>query len=68
MNWLKDGDSAFIIEPNNTNILVNAIADAFNNSETRKRIGENGQRVCQTSFDYRQYGNELQHFFQTINQ
>ncbi|MBQ6062291.1 MAG: glycosyltransferase [Prevotella sp.] len=68
MNWLKDGDSAFIIEPNNTNILVNAIADAFNNSETRKRIGENGQRVCQTSFDYRQYGKELQHFFQTINQ
>lgn len=68
MNWLKDGNSAFIIEPNNTNILVKAIADAFNDSKTRKRIGENGQKVCQTYFDYRQYGKELQHFFQTINQ
>ena len=68
MNWLKDGESAYIIEPNNTDLLSKAIVDAFNNSEKRKAIGQNGQIVCQEHFDYQCYGKELQCFFNTITQ
>ena len=46
MNWLKDGESAYIVEPNDTDLLAKAIVDAFQNSEKRKAIGKNGQKVC----------------------
>lgn len=62
MNWLKDGVNAFIIEPNNTDILATTIINAFNNSERRKRIALNGQIVCKNSFDYRCYCEVIHHF------
>ena len=68
MNWLKDGESAYIIEPNDTDSLAKAIVDAFNNSEKRKMIGINGQKICKECFDYRNYGAKLQHFFNSITQ
>ena len=66
MNWLKDGESAYIIEPNNTNLLAESIVNAINNPNKRKRIALNGQKVCKESFDYKKYGSKLQHFFETI--
>ena len=68
MNWLKDGESAYIIEPNDTDSLARAIVDAFNNPEKRKMIGINGQKICKECFDYRNYGKKLQHFFNTLTQ
>ena len=68
MNWLKDGESAYIVEPNDTDSLAKAIVDAFNNSEKRKMIGINGQKICKECFDYRNYGAKLQHFFNSITQ
>lgn len=66
MNWLKDGESAYIIEPNNTDLLVKAIVDAFLDDEKRKTIGKNGQDVCRDSFDYKKYGKPLVQFFSKI--
>ena len=68
MNWLKDGDSAFIIEPNDTDLLAKTIVEAFNDSEKRERISRNGQNVCRESFDYIQYGNRLKLFFSELTQ
>jgi glycosyltransferase involved in cell wall biosynthesis len=68
MNWLKDGESAYIVEPNDTDSLAKAIVEAFNNSEKRKMIGINGQKICKKCFDYRNYGAKLQHFFNSITQ
>ena len=63
MNWLKNEESAYIIEPNDTDSLAKAIIKAFNNPEKRKMIGINGQKICKECFDYRNYGKKLQHFF-----
>ena len=66
MNWLKDGESAYIVEPNDTDSLAKAIVDAFQNSEKRKAIGKNGQKVCKENFDFRNYGEKIGLFFQEI--
>ena len=66
MNWLKDGESAYIIEPNDTDLLAKAIVDAFRDSEKRKAIGKNGQKVCKENFDFRNYGEKFGLFFQEI--
>lgn len=68
MNWLKDGENAYIIEPNNTELLAQAIVEAFVDSEKRKTIGKNGQDVCRESFDYKQYGNLLKRMFSQLTQ
>lgn len=66
MNWLKDGESAYIVEPNDTDSLAKAIVDAFRDPEKRKAIGKNGQRVCKENFDFRNYGEKIRMFFQEI--
>lgn len=66
MNWLNDGESAYIIEPNDTDLLARTIINAIENPEKRKTIGSNGQNVCMKSFDYNIYGKELNIFFQNI--
>ena len=68
MNWLKNGESAYIVEPNDTDLLAKAIVEAFNNPEKRKMIGINGKKICKDCFDYRNYGKKLQLFFNTITQ
>lgn len=68
MNWLEDGESAYTIEPNNTDLLAKTIVDAFNNPKKRKMIGIKGQKVCKDNFDYTKYGYPLKQFFSQITQ
>ncbi|MBQ5982162.1 MAG: glycosyltransferase [Prevotella sp.] len=63
MNWLKNRESAYIIEPNNTDLLAKAIIDAFQHPEICKAIGKRGQEVCAISFNYRRYGVVLKDYF-----
>ncbi len=67
MNWLKDGENAYIIEPNDTELLAQTIVNAINNPENRNKIALNGQKICKECFDYRNYGKKLLHFFNNIN-
>lgn len=67
MNWLKDGESAYIIEPNDTDLLAKTIVDAFSDPEKRKAIGKNGQKVCKDNFDFRNYGENIGLFLQEIS-
>lgn len=67
MNWLKDGESAYIIEPNDTDLLTKTIVDAFSDPEKRKAIGKNGQKVCKDNFDFRNYGEKIGLFLQEIS-
>lgn len=64
--WLKDGESAYIVEAENIEALSKAIVRAFTNDEERIRIGKGGQRVCRENFDYRQHGRRLADFFKSI--
>lgn len=55
IRFLQDGMSAYIVEPENVNMLAEKIVHAIGHPEERKRIGENGRLVCKKSFDYRNY-------------
>ena len=64
--WLKDGESAYIVEAENIEALSKAIVRAFTNDEERIRIGKGGQKVCRENFDYRLHGRRLADFFKSI--
>ncbi len=59
MNWLTDGENAYIIDYGNTQQLADTIVRAFENDDERKRIGQNGRMLCQHAFDYKNYGKTL---------
>lgn len=66
-NWLKDGESAYIVEPENTEALADAIVRVFTNPEEAHRIGLTGQELCRRSFDYRNWSQPLVSFFKNID-
>ncbi len=66
INWLKGGESAYIIDPNDTDLLAQTIIRAFNDPIKRKEIGKNGQKLCKESFDYRNYGAIFSQFFSQL--
>ena len=68
MNWLKDGESAYIVNPDDTDLLAKTIVDAFRDSEKRKSIGRKGQELCRESFDYKKNGKQLVLFFYQLYQ
>lgn len=63
VNWLKDGESAYIIEPEESYALANTIVHVFSQPEEAQRIGKTGQEVCQRCFDYRVWSQPLVDFF-----
>lgn len=66
MNWLKDGENAYIIDYGNTEQLADAIVKAFENPEQRKEIGNNARLLCQNAFDYHVYGKVLVEMFEQL--
>lgn len=66
MNWLTDKENAYIIEPEDTDALANAIVHVFQNREEARQIGIAGQKVCQHHFDYHNWSTPLINFFQEL--
>jgi glycosyltransferase involved in cell wall biosynthesis len=66
INWLKDGETAYIIEPENTEALADAIVRVFTNQEEARRIGKAGQDLCRSSFDYRNWSKPLVEFLKNL--
>ena len=66
VNWLKDGESAYIIEPENTEALADTIIHVFDNPDKALRIGLNGQEVCHRCFDYRSWSQPLVDFLKHL--
>lgn len=66
INWLKNGENAYIIEPENTKALADTIVHVFNNFDEAKRIGLKGQELCHTYFDYRVWSKPLVNFLTSI--
>ena len=63
MNWLTNAESAYIVEPENTEALAEAIIHVFNNPEEARLIGLVGQEVCRNCFDYHNWSKPLVNFF-----
>lgn len=66
MNWLKNKQNAYIIEPGDTNALANTIAHVLQNQEEARMIGISGQKTCQECFDYRHWNKPLLCFFNSL--
>lgn len=66
VNWLKDGEDAYIIEPENTEALADAICRAFSQPEEAKRIGEAGRSICRLYFDYRSWSAPLINYIKNL--
>lgn len=66
VNWLEDGKSAIITEPENTAALADAIVRVFENPNESRRIGLAGQEVCRNSFDYRNWSKQLLDFLNNL--
>lgn len=62
VNWLKDGETAYVVEPGETEQLAETIIRAFENEDERRSIGENGKILCKKAFDYGVYGATLVSF------
>ena len=66
MNWLVDGDNAYIIEPEDNDALSKAVCHVFNHLDEAKAIGKRGQEFCRTHFDYRAQSKTLCGFMQSL--
>lgn len=66
INWLKDRESAYIIEPGDTKCLAKTIIEVFNNPEERKHIALKGKEICKKNFDYRIWGRAMTIFFESL--
>ena len=65
-NWLSDGVSAYIIEPEDTDALAESIIRVFTKQKEAKRIGLEGQKVCRSSFDYRNWSQPMVDFLKYL--
>ena len=66
VNWLKDGESAYITEPEDTGALADAIVHIFTHPEESRKIGLAGQEVCRQYFDYRNWSKPLVGFMNQL--
>ncbi len=66
MNWLSNGDNAYIVETGDTESLANAIEHIFENPEEARRIGLAGQDVCHNSFDYHVWSEPLVAYIKSL--
>ncbi len=64
--YLKDGFSAYIVEPHQPHLIAQKIKEAFLYPEIRKQIAENGQQLARDQFDYKKHGKRLADFFMNL--
>lgn len=66
-NWLIHEKSAYVIEPENVEILAYQILKVLENKETRKRVGIAGQKVSKDCFDYKANADKLVKFLVEVS-
>lgn len=66
MNYLKDGENAYIVEPHRPEMIAEKIVDIFNNPEKAKEIGNRGHLLTEKEFDNIYQGKRLVSFFKQL--
>jgi len=61
--YLKNGESAYIVPPNNVNLISEKIVQAFNNLEERKLIAREGKKIASKYFDANFQGKRMKKYF-----
>lgn len=67
INWLKDGETAYIVESKNVNALSDKIVEAFSDEAKLQHIASQGNILCKNSFSYQSYGKRLVDFFKDLS-
>ena len=65
MNYLEDGENAYIVEPNDTDSIANKILDILNHPDEAEKIGKAGQEVAKNVFNCDIQAKRLITFFQS---
>lgn len=65
-NWLKDGETAYIVEQGNTEELAKAIIRLYSDEAKSEEIAKRGKYLCRVSFDYLQYSDIFSMFLKKI--
>lgn len=68
VNWLENGKSAYIVEPEDTTALADTIVHVFTHPEESRKVGLAGQEVCRKCFDYRNWSRPLVDFFNQLGE
>ena len=63
--WLKNKDSAYIVEPENAEKLSESIIYALKNSKLSKKKEKKGKELCRESVNNKCYGKVLSDFLRT---
>ena len=66
VNWLENGKSAIIIEPEDTEALADAIVWVLTHPDKSRSIGLAGQQVCRECFDYKNWSKPLVEFMKQL--
>lgn len=66
VNWLENKKSAYIVEPEDTDALADAIVQVFTHQEESRMVGIAGKEVCHKCFDYRNWSRPLAEFMNQL--
>lgn len=66
MNYFKDNENAYIVNPGNPDLIAEKIVHIFYNKEDAKRVGENGRKLADKEFSYIYNGKLLAEFLKTL--
>lgn len=67
MNWLKNGESGYIVESENVNALSDKIVEAFSNDAKLQHVASQGKELCKKHFSYQSHGKRLVNFFKDLS-
>ena len=63
MNYLKDGENAYLVEPNDTDSMSNKILHILNHPDEAARIGNAGRELAMNVFNCDVQAKRLVSFF-----
>ncbi|MBO7193917.1 MAG: glycosyltransferase family 4 protein [Bacteroidaceae bacterium] len=66
MNYFKDKENAYIVEPNDSNHIAEKIIDIFKHPDEAKKIGERGFLLTESDFNYKTQGKKMIDFFKSL--
>jgi glycosyltransferase involved in cell wall biosynthesis len=65
--YMKQGESAIIVEPGNTDQIAEAMIRLMNDKALSERLGNAGKKLAEQEFDYAILGRRLADFCKTLN-
>lgn len=65
-HWLKDGESAYIVEPHRPELISAKIVEAYLNDEERKSIARHGKEIAAKYFGLEYQGKRLHDYLMNL--